>query len=56
VLRLEGEPLAKLQEVCDQTRNLIGDGNQMWQIEVELLYDQLVKDYFEIIKELSSKL
>ena len=60
-LRLEGEPLAKLQDVCDQTKYLIeytnrgGEGNQMWQIEREILYDHLLQEYFEIIKEISSK-
>lgn len=60
-LRLEGEPLAKLQDVCDQTKNLIeytkcgAENNQMWQIEREILYDHLLQDYFEIIKEISLK-
>ena len=60
ILSLEGNPLIRLQELVDRTRDLIeytsngGDGNQMWQYERESLYDNIVSEYFQIMKELSS--
>jgi hypothetical protein len=60
IICLEGNPLIRLQELVDRTRDLIeytsngGDGNQMWQYERESLYDNIVSEYFQIMKELSS--
>jgi hypothetical protein len=59
ILNLEKEPLLHLKEMCEHTEALIerteesDDYNQLWSLDHEACYDNLLEEYFKMIKTLA---